>query len=98
MKEVKTSDDLMAQIVEICSPKFCGDTSVIINAHVKIFGLKDEKGNPSNLNGLTGWTCHPFLFSKPTNGQVGIELTPFQKVSIEGNRVNVPAENLMFIP
>lgn len=98
MEETTTFDDLMKKIVEICRPKFCGDTTIMINAHIRITGLKDKDGNSSTLNGLTGWTCNPFPFSKPTTDIVGIELDPFQKVSVEGNRVNVPAANLFFIP
>lgn len=87
---------LFEKIAEICKPKFCGDTSVVINYRVKIMGFT---GDEAEFNGLTGLTTHPFPRGYPTTGMVGIYLDPGQKaVHIEGNRINVPADKVFFLP
>lgn len=93
---MQKDNSLFNKIAEICRPKFCGDTTIIINARVKIVKLT---GDDAELNGLTGRTTNPFPRCYPTKGMVGIYLDPGQrKVSTEGNRLNIEVENVVIIP
>jgi hypothetical protein len=94
--EKKETDDLMKQIVKIATPKFCGDTSIILGAKVKITGFT---GEDADLNGLTGLTRHPFCKGYNSTGMVGVWLYMGQKTParIENNEINVDADKIMFI-
>lgn len=95
-KPKKKTTSLLDQIAEIAKPKFCGDTSVIISARVKITGFK---GDDAEMNGLTGTTTHPFPFGYNTKGMIGIYLDAGQKkVSTKGDRINVEADKVFFLP
>jgi len=87
---------LLEKIADICRPKFCGDTSIVINARIKITGYT---GDDAKYNGLTGITTHPFPFGNQTKDMVGIYLDAGQReVTIEGNRLNVEADRVFFLP
>jgi hypothetical protein len=88
-------DSLFQMIAEIARPKFCGDTSVIINARIKITGFT---GDDAEMNGLTGTTTHPFPLGYNTKGMVGIYLDPGQNQVSTHNRLNIEADKLFFIP
>lgn len=86
---------LFEQFAEIARPKFCGDTSIVINARVKITGFT---GDDAECNGLTGTTTHPFPLGYSTKGMVGLYLDPGQKQVTTNNRMNVEAERVFFLP
>jgi hypothetical protein len=90
------ADTLMDRIIETARPKYCGDTSVILGAKVKIAGLK---GEDEDLNGFIGVTRHPFHRGYNATGMVGVKLYPGQKVPvrIERNEINIDANNVIFI-
>lgn len=88
------SDNLMERIVDIARPKFCGDTSIVINAKLKIIGMK---GDDAEMNGLTGRTTHPFPLGYSTKGMVGIYLDPGQRQVTTDDRANVEAKHIRFI-
>lgn len=90
------TESLMERIIEISKPKFCGDTSVVKNAKVKIVGFK---GEDADLNGLTGRTCDPFPKGYNATGMVGIKLFASQIVParIENSEINIASDKLFFI-
>ena len=94
-RKEKETDKLLAGIVDICKPKFCKDTSVILSAKVKLTGFS---GDQIYLNGLIGTTTHA-VSTEPESapGLVGINLYPGQRKPFSHDRINVPAINIMFI-
>lgn len=94
-REEAERENLSARIVEICKPKFCGDTSIIMGAKVKLWGFSDEL---SYLNGITGITRHPYdIGQRSTKGLVGIQLDPFQTHPFNSDTLNVESDHIMFI-
>lgn len=95
-REKVTSDNLLEKIAEIARPKFCGDTNILLDAKVKIAGIK---GDDSYLNGLAGKSTHPFSRGYNSTGMIGIRLFPNQKVPefIQDNCLNIDASKIMFI-
>lgn len=95
-RQSESVDDLMKNIIEIARPKFCGDTNILLDAKVKITGIK---GDDSYLNGLAGRSCNPFVRGYNTTGMIGIELFPNQKLPaiVQDGCLNIDAGNIMFI-
>lgn len=96
-ESVKQQDsELFDAIVKVTKPKFCGDTSIILDAKVKVTGFK---GDDTHLNGLIGKATHPFSRGYNTTGMIGIKLYPNQKIPliVTDNCLNVDSDKVMFI-
>lgn len=88
-------DILFNQIAEIARPKFCGDSSIVINARIKIYGVV---GEDSFLNGITGTSTHPFASGETSKGWIGIYVDPDHLSNPYGDKLNVHQDNVRFLP
>lgn len=93
MNQIK-NDSVFKTICEIARPKFCGESTIILDAPVKIFGIN---GKDEYLNGVTGIATHPPDWGNTDKGWIGIIVDPQHLKTTLSNIVCVHQDNVTFV-
>src|SRR5690606_37306354 len=86
LKTMTENKNLFEYLADICKPKFCGQSTIMLQARVKVHGIT---GEDSYLNGITGTATHPFAFGETGEGWIGVYADAAHRGKVAGEKFNV---------